>query len=230
MALAGREALNDGTGVPKHDAARAEFIEQIGYQALAGGFITVRKLRGMLLHPGRVAGEEIAICGVHHTALHDAVHHLRHLLVAVGFGEEFVQIAVAVGIKQAEAGEVACSTELLWRGREQQHTRNALGDGFDDLIGDSRRFDGPFEVVGFIHDEEIPTGISGLPRTFGRAAEQRERAEDDLAVEEGIALGITGLDGGTAFFIEEAEHEIETAQQLHEPLMRQRVGNEHEDA
>ncbi len=120
--------------------------------------------------------------------------------------------------------------ELLRRGGEKQNAGDTLGDGFDDLIGNARRFDGPFEVMGFIDDEEIPTGVGGLCGTFGRAAKQGERAEHELAVEERIALGISRFDGGAALFIEEAEHQIEAAQEFDEPLMRQRIGHEDEDA
>ena len=125
---------------------------------------------------------------------------------------------------------MAFGTELLRRGGEKQDARDALGDGFDDLIGNAGRFDGPFEVVGLIDDEQIPTSVSGLCGTFGRAAEQRERTKDELAVEERVAFGISGFDGGAALFIKEAEHQIEAAQQFDEPLMRQGIWHENEDA
>ena len=121
-------------------------------------------------------------------------------------------------------------TELLRCGGEKQNAGHTTGDGFDDLIGNAGRFDSPFEVVCLIDDEQIPTSVSGLCRTFGRAAEQRKRAEDELAVEEGIAFGISGFDGGAALLIEEAEHQIEAAQEFDEPLMRKGIGHENEDA
>jgi hypothetical protein len=49
MALAGWESLNDGTGVPKHDATGAEFIEEVCHKALTGGFIACGEFSGVLL-------------------------------------------------------------------------------------------------------------------------------------------------------------------------------------
>ncbi len=82
MALAGRESLDDGTGVPKHDATGAKFVEQVANEALAGGFIACAEFGDVLLDAWGVAGEEFAVFFAHAAALQDAIHHLRDLLVA----------------------------------------------------------------------------------------------------------------------------------------------------
>ncbi len=120
----------------------------------------------MFLDARGVAGEEPAVCGGHFTAFENAIDNAGDLLVAVGFGEKGGEVAVAVGIEQAKAGEVAFSPELLRCGGEQQDARHTLGDGLDDLVGGAGRFDGPLEVVGLIDDEQVPRAIGGLQRTF----------------------------------------------------------------
>ena len=90
MALTRWEALNDGAGVPKHDATGPEFIEEIGHEALPCGFIASGKLGGMLLHTRRVAGKEFPVRGAHEATLQDAINDLRYLLIAGGFSEECV--------------------------------------------------------------------------------------------------------------------------------------------
>jgi hypothetical protein len=49
VALTRRESLDDGTGVPKHDATCAEFVEEVSHKTLAGGFITCVEFSGVLL-------------------------------------------------------------------------------------------------------------------------------------------------------------------------------------
>jgi len=88
----------------------------------------------------------------------------------------------------------------------------------------------PLEVVGFIDDEHVEAGRGGLRGAVGMLGEKFCGAEDELAVVEGIALGLELLDGLAAFLIEEGEEEVEAAEEFDEPLVDEGFGDEDEDA
>ena len=83
MALTRRESLDDGTGVPKHDATSAEFVEEVSHKTLAGGFITCVEFSGVLLDAWGVADEEFTLFFAHAAALQDEIDHTSDLLVAI---------------------------------------------------------------------------------------------------------------------------------------------------
>ena len=88
----------------------------------------------------------------------------------------------------------------------------------------------PREVVGFIDDDDVPTGGEGLVTAWLAAGEERHGAEGELRGEKRILAGVTLLAGDATRLVIDAEPEIEAAEQLDEPLMRQRLGHEDEHA
>ena len=85
-------------------------------------------------------------------------------------------------------------------------------------------------MVRLIHDEQIPPRRERLRGARRIIHEQRRAGDDQLAVEERVRLRVVRLDGRAALFIEDAEEQIETPQQFHEPLMNQRLRHEHQHA
>jgi hypothetical protein len=75
-----------------------------------------------------------------------------------------------------------------------------------------------------------PNGGHGLFAAGGIAGEERCAAQCELLTEEGIAVGLAGLGGGAALLVEDAEPEVETPQQLDEPLVHERFRHEDQHA
>ena len=151
--------------------------------------------------------------------------------VGVGFFEKGIEIRVAVRIEQAQAGEVAGGSELLGRGGEQQQRRDFRGERLDHGIVRGGLAGRPFEVVGFIHDEQIETRRL---RLRGCAPDWSVRksggGEDELGIKERIGFRVMGFDGLAALLVEDGEEQVEAAEKLDEPLVDERLGDEDEDA
>ena len=120
----------------------------------------------------------------------------------LGFLEERGKIRIAVGVEQAEPGEVAFRAELLGGGGEEKDGGRLPGDFCDERVARAWSFGRPFEVMRFIDDEQIPTRLGELERAFRGAGGKRRGAEDELAIEKRVRFGIVRLDGGAALFIE----------------------------
>jgi hypothetical protein len=88
--------------------------------------------------------------------------------------------------------------------------------------------------MGFVDDDDVPTGGEGLVAAeFGggiRSGEERDGAERELRGEKRVLRGVARFAGEAAGFVVDAEPEIEAAEQLDEPLVRERFGDENEDA
>ena len=141
-----------------------------------------------------------------------------------------IEVVVAIGVEEAEAGEVPLLAELLWSGGEEEDGGGVCGEGVDEFVSFAGVFRRPIEVVGFIDNEKIPVGFEGLGDSLGVGEEEVGGAEDELVFEEGIEFGILRGDGLASFFIEDGEGEIEAAVKLDKPLMDEGVGEEDEDA
>ena len=223
VGFAFRKAGEGGAGVAEHHAAGAEFVEQAGDDLRAGGF---------------VAGEECVVVGTNSAlkqrGLRDffsgekGVDGLGDGFVALGLAEEFVEVAVALGVEQAEAGEVSLEAELLRGGGEEEQPGNGSGKGFDEGIFGGGFGRGPAEMVGFIDDEQVPTRLTGLIGALGIRGEEVEGADHELAVEKGIRAG--GVEREAALLVENTEGHLEPAEHFHEPLVEQRGRKENEDA
>lgn len=224
------EAGEDAAGVAEHDAAGAEFVDEVLNDGVACGFVAFFEGVEVALDALGFLGEEFAVGGAEFAGLLDAVDGLGDFFVVAGFLNEVGEVGVAVGVEEAEAGEVAVGTELLGGGGEEEEAWGLGGEFFDDLVVGAGGVGVPFEVVGLIDDEEVPGGFEGLGGAFFRCGEKVEAGEDELGVEEGVGGVVVGFDGLAAFFVEEAEEEVEAAEELDEPLVEEGVGDEDEDA
>ena len=219
--------------------------EEVGEPADAGGRGGVGEGRGMEVALGEAAegGAEVA----EHDATDAAaveefgalggmggigrgvegVELLGEGVVALDFLAKVGVVAVAGGIEEAEAGEVSAGSGLLGGAAEEEESGDVGGEAFDE--GEAAGV-GFAEVMGFVDDEEVPGGGESLALAARAVGEEGKGADEELAIEEGVAAFGAVFDGGAAGFVEEAEAEVEAAQQFNEPLVDEGFGDENEDA
>ena len=152
---------------------------------------------------------------------------LGHGFVAVGFLEKSLEIVVALGIEKTETGEMPFQPELLGRGGEQQEPRDCAGEGLDQVVFRSAARGRPCEVMRFVHHEQIPPRLSGLLRALRIRGEKVQRADHELAVEEGIRAG--GFEREAAFLVKNTEGHLKPAEHFHEPLVEERGREQHQN-
>jgi hypothetical protein len=184
----------------------------------------------MLPDARRMLAEKLLLLFRQGLARQQAIHRLCNLLVTLALAEELREVGIPAGIEQAQPGEMSFRPELLRRRREQQQTRGARGQRRDQFILGAGLRRAPREVVRFIDDEKVPPGLQGLLSASWRAREEGHGAKHELAVEKRIRRGIMLLDRRAALLVEKAEEQIEAAQELHEPLVNQRLRHEHQHA
>ena len=117
--------------------------------------------------------------------------------------------------------------ELLGGGGQKQEAFVLSGEGFDGLIDRAGSRFSPFQVVGFIDDEEVPACFDGLLQTDRGVRQERCGAEDELVIQEGIGVRLVLVDGLATGFVEEIDPEVEFSKEFHEPLVHQ--GFRHQD-
>ena len=114
----------------------------------------------------------------------------------------------AVGVEESEACEVAGHAELFGGRGQEQEAGDDLAEGFNHGVLGAGGFGSPAEVMGFVDDEEIPSGGDGLFASARCCSEETEAGDDELVVEEGIGLGTAGFDGRAAFLVEDVEQRL----------------------
>src|SRR5687767_3464290 len=142
--------------------------------------------------------------------------------------DEFAQVVKPVRIQQAQAGEMAGHAELFRSRGQKQETGSLAGKRLDQSVFRTDGLGRPRKMMRFIDDEDVPAGSDGLFDSPLARREQTDAAQYKLVIEKRIFLGIESFDGPAPLFIEDVEPEIETAKQLHEPLMDERVRHEDE--
>ena len=140
------------------------------------------------------------------------------------------EVRVAVGVEQAQAGEVALQPQLLRGGGEQQQAGGCAGQRLHHSVGRAGLLRGPGQMVGLVHNQQVPACGHRLGGPGRGAGQQADAAQHQLLLQERIAARLALLDGPAARLVEDAEGEGEPAQQLHEPLVDQRVGDQDEGA
>jgi hypothetical protein len=230
VGLALGESGERGAGVAEHDASGSEGVEQFVDEGLARAGIAAGEGVAVVSDAGRFGAEQFAIGGGEWGAIEEAVDGFGDALVVVGFLAVGFEVCVAVGVEQAEAGEVAFGPELLRGGGEQEEARDARGEGLDEGILGAWGEGMPGEVMGLIDDEQIPPGLERLFGPAGLGAEEGEAAEDELAIEEGIGIGLGGFDRLAAFGVKEAEEQVEAAPEFDKPLVDEAFWNQNQNA
>ena len=81
----------------------------------------------------------------------------------------------------------------------------ALRETFDERIGGAGRFRGPFQMMCFIDDHEIPVRRQQLRGAAWVAGKPVHFGNEGLFIVEGIARGIADLDRLAALFIEQGK-------------------------
>ena len=128
------------------------------------------------------------------------------------------EVGMAERVEQVQAREVRLLAQPRGRAREQDHAGGPHGQRRDGRVAGTRCTGPSVEVVHLVHHQQVPAGRDRLRAATARPREQRQAAEHELLVEEGMA-GALGLDRGAALLIEEGEAQLETAQQFQEPLV-----------
>jgi hypothetical protein len=224
------EAGEDAAGVAEHDAAGAEFVDEVGDEGVASGVVAGLEGFEVALNAFGFFGEELFVGGTEFAGVEDAVDGLGDFLVVGGFLDEVGEVGVAVGVEEAEAGEVAVGAELLGSGGKEEKALDFGGELFDDLVFGAGLVGVPLEVVGFVNDEEIPAGFEDLGGAGFGGGEEGEAGEDELGIQEGVDAFVVVFDGLAAVLVKEAEEEIEAAEEFDKPLMEEGVGDKDEDA
>ena len=216
--------------VAEHHAARAESIKQFAHEVRARGGVAFGKFVTVCEHARRLFSEKRAILRSERLSGEQTIQRACDFLVVRVFLQKLREVRVAVGIEQAQAREVPLRPELL-RGRgEQQQALRFLREIVHERILPARALGAPLHVVRFVHDEQIPSRLGDLPCALRVRREHRDAAEHELAVEERVRIRLVQLDGRAALLVENAEHQIEPPQQLDEPLVHERLRDEHENA
>ena len=81
-----------------------------------------------------------------------------------------------------------------------------------------------------IHHEHIPTRRHRLRRAVRVRRQEVEAGQHELIIQKRIRARFAGLDGGAPFLIEDVQPHVEASEHLHEPLMHERFGHQHQDA
>jgi hypothetical protein len=227
------KTLHGRAGVAEQHAPRAMQIEQVVQELPAGGGITgghgfergrqVGIVREQALEFGEVIATEFLAAG-------ETRGEFGRRAVVGGLFRESFEITVAIRIEESQPGEVAFQAQLFRRGREQQQSVGPAAELFHQRVLGADRLRRPAEMMRFIHHEDIPLPGGDLRGAAGICAEKIDAREDQLIVEEGVRTGFARLDGGAAFFIEDVQPDVETAEHFDEPLMHERFRHQHEDA
>ncbi len=146
------------------------------------------------------------------------------------FALECLQIVVARRIEQAQPREVSAAAELLRGGGEQQHARSTAGQRIHQLVLAARRFRRPGQMVRLVDYQQVPAGLQRGLRALAPAGEETQVGDHHLLVEEWIAPIAGRFDRLRALLVEDREVEIEATAQLDEPLINQRLGQQHQHA
>ena len=141
-------------------------VDQVGQQRLALGGVAGGDAAQARDQRRLVAREQARkrrhVGGGQRLALEQALGQRGEFKVAARFGAERVEVGVARGVEQAQAREVPAQAKLFRRGREQQQARRARRQRFNQGITRAGEFGGPDQVVGFVHQQQVPAGGQGL--------------------------------------------------------------------
>ena len=81
-------------------------------------------------------------------------------------------------------------------------------------------------MVRLVHDQQVPLTFNGLGQALRVLLEQLQAAQHQLLRMERVVPLARLLDRAAALLVEDAESQVEAAQQLHQPLMHQRIGHQ----
>ncbi len=174
MAL--RKALDGGAGVAEQDTSGAMTVEQI----VQNPFALFRIVQGVGAKAIQTVGEYGQIGRIGFAAFEQMLGDCGHLAIALLLGQEAFVVVEAFRIQQPQAGEVALVTELI-RGRgQQQHSGGLFGQSLDDLVGATRGFVVPLQMVGLVDNQQIPGGGVDLVEAGALLAQPLQTADHQL--------------------------------------------------
>jgi len=125
---------------------------------------------------------------------------------------------------------MAGAAELLGRGGQQDHAGGGRGQRFHERVFGAGRLRRPGQVMRFVDDEQIPARGDGLLGAARIAGQEGQIGDDELLVLERIARVAGQFDRGAALFVINGKLQIEASQQLDEPLVDQRLGQQYQHA
>ena len=242
MHVAAREAGNVMTGVAEHHPAGAGAVQQLGQDRLTLVFTDghVRQQAGRLgFQVRRPAVLVMELAG-----------QAGDFLVVGLFFAEGIQARVAIRVQQAQARVVAFQAKLFRGGGEQQQATGLACNGLYSLVIVAGGVWRPFQMVGFVHHQQIPVRCRQLINIA--LGKKIGAAQDQLFTEEGVVPGFLRilcvilvlafrcrfflfdnlrqhiLDTGLRlqsiepFCIENGKVQIETTHHFHKPLVHER--------
>ena len=216
MQLALGETTHRGAGVAEQQAPGAVAVEQFADQPTAGVDIAIGGCRQQRFALGTEELVDGLVRALGQPALVEQfLHGFGDRLVAGAFGAEGFQIMEAIGIEQAQAGEVAFLAQLLRGGGQQQHARNDFGELLDQPVLGAGVFRVPDQVVRLVHHQQVPTGGEGGILGALVVLQPFQRDQGQLGVFEGVA----GIALDEAFVVEQRDFQVEATAHLHQPLM-----------
>ncbi len=84
------------------------------------------------------------------------VDEFGHFLVVPAFFNKGFQVVVTGRVEQAKTGKVALGSELLGSCGKEQNGGKLLSEAFHDLVGGAGELGCPFEVMGFVDNQQVP--------------------------------------------------------------------------
>ena len=111
--------------------------------------------------------------------------------------------------------------ELLGGRRKKKDRGDFLRQAFHHLVGRTGVPGCPFEVMGFVDDQEVPIGIKHLGVPFRGTGQVVQAYANNLTVEKGVGVRVGAFDRLAAFFVEETSQQVKPTHQLDEPLVHQ---------
>ncbi len=214
--LALRETLHCGAGVAKQHTAGAMAVEQFANQPSTRFGIAVvdRSQQGIALGAKKTLDGAMG-CRRETTLFEQLLHGFGHRAVVFAFGAKGGQVVETVGVKQAQAGEVAVLAQLLRRGGQQQHARDHFCQLFDQRILRAGFVFMPDQVVSFVDHHQVPAG--GEQRVLGLFVFGQPFQRDQRQL--GILERVAGIAFDKAFGVEQGDLQVEAAAHFHQPLV-----------
>ncbi|MNE15801.1 hypothetical protein D3C80_1087220 [compost metagenome] len=205
-------------------------VHQHGNQFLTRGISAVAVAVGRLqkrlniLFPNQIAQRIELIVGKMF-ARQQHGDRIGHRTVVLLFFNKHVKVVETVGIEQAQAREMAFETQLFWRCRQKQNTRDALRQLFNRHVLAAWGVFAPDQMVRFIDDQQIPLGIAKMLKALLATTHKVEGANHQLLGFERVLSVVLGF--GITLVIEQGKTQVKAAQHFNQPLVLQ--GFRHHD-
>src|SRR2546422_116030 len=111
-----------------------------------------------------------------------------------GFLDEFAEVVKSIRVQQTQTRKVTGNTQLLRSRCQKEKTRCVAAKRVDQFVFRADGLRRPAQMMGFVDDEDVPTGSQCLFEPLLAPHEQFDARENELIIEEWIRSGVDGFD------------------------------------